>query len=123
MTPGGGLTACLACGHPELHTSRDFPRAIGIGIVVLAALLAPFTYYISLAVAGLLDALLYKISPNVVTCYVCQAAHRGFAPEPRHPAFDLTIEERLRFGERAVMGKPMREDPVRGTAGAPDPEH
>ncbi len=120
LTVDGGLTACLACGHQELHTARDFPQALGIGIVVLAALLAPFTYYASLAVAGLLDALLYRFSPNVVACYVCQAAHRGFNQVPRHPAFDRTIEERLRFGERAVMGSPMRPG---GTAGAAEPEH
>jgi len=33
---------------------------------------------------------------------------------------DRTIEERLKFGENAVMGSPMREG---GTAGAPEPEH
>ncbi|MAE28347.1 MAG: hypothetical protein QF599_04140 [Planctomycetota bacterium] len=120
LTDDGGLTACLACGHPELHTSKDFPQALGIGIVVVAALLAPFTFYASLAVAGLLDALLYRFSPNVVACYACEAAHRGFHAKPRHPGFDRTIFERLRFGERAVMGSPMRPG---GTAGAEDPEH
>jgi hypothetical protein len=75
---------------------------------------------VSLAVAALLDAGLYRFAPNVVVCYVCGARHRGFAPEPRHPRFDLAIAERLRFGARAVMGAPMRAG---GTAGAPEPEH
>ena len=35
-------------------------------------------------------------------------------------SFDREIDERLRYGERAVMGKPMRES---GTANAPEPEH
>lgn len=121
LEPGGGLHACLACGHPELYTRKDFPPALGISIVVVAALLVPFTpYYSSLAGAALLDALLYRLAPDMVVCYRCQAAHRGFATEPRHPRFDRTIEERLRYGERAVMGSPMRPG---GTAGAPDPEH
>jgi len=51
---------------------------------------------------------------------VCGARHRGFSPRPRHPRFDREIDERLRYGERAVMGKPMREG---GTADAPEPEH
>jgi hypothetical protein len=51
---------------------------------------------------------------------VCLARHHRFCPQPRHPRFDREIEERLKFGERAVMGKPMREG---GTAGAPEPEH
>lgn len=108
------------CGHPELYTRKRFPRATGIAIVVVAALLAPSTHYASLAAAALLDLLLYRMLPDEVVCYVCAAEHRGFPTEPRHPRFDREIAERLRFGARAVMGKPMREG---GTADAPDPEH
>ena len=116
----GGLRACARCGHPELYTQKDFPRSAGIAIVVAAAVLAPFTYYASLGAAAALDALLYWLAPNAVVCYACRARHRGFAREPAHPRFDREIDERLKFGERAVMGKPMRPG---GTAGAPEPEH
>ena len=120
LTAEGGLLACLACGHPELYTQRDFPRPVGITIVVLAAVLAPFTSYVSLFVAALLDAAFYHLAPAVVVCYACHARHRGLQPSPRHPAFDREIEERLLYGKRAVMGKPMRPG---GTADAPEPEH
>ena len=120
LTEEGGLRACLACGHPELFTHKDFPRGLGIALVVLAAILAPITYYVSLAVAAALDALLYRFAGDLVACYACGAQHRGFAARPRHPRFDRTIEERLRYGEKAVMGSPMRPG---GTAGAPEPEH
>jgi len=120
LSPEGGLLRCIACGHPELFTQKAFPRALGLGIVVAAALLAPFTKYASLAVAALLDAILYRFAPDVVECYACGSRHRGFARSPRHPRFDREIDERLKFGRRAVMGKPMREG---GTADAPEPEH
>lgn len=120
LTAKGGLTGCLACSHPELFTKKDFPQALGIALVVTAALLAPFTWYLSLVVVALVDALLYLFAGNVVVCYQCRAEHRGFHPEPRHPAFDREIEERLLYGEKAVMGKPMLPG---GTADAPDPEH
>ncbi len=116
----GGLSGCLACGHPELYTHKDFPRALGLCIVVAAAIAAPFTWYASLVVALVLDSLIYLVAPSVVACYACGARHRGFAPQPRHPGFDRQIEERLRYGERAVMGKPMRPG---GSADAPEPEH
>jgi hypothetical protein len=116
----GGLQTCLVCGHPELHTAKDFPRALGIGIVVVAAVLAPFTYYISLGVAALLDLAIYHMAPEVVTCYVCNSEHRAFPDTPRHPRFDLQIADRLQYGERAVMGKAMRPG---GTADGPEPEH
>lgn len=120
LTAEGGLLACLACGHPELYTQKRFPRALGLSIVALAALAAPFTAYLSLAAAAALDALLYWRAPDEVRCYVCSATHHGFHPQPRHPSFDREIQERLVHGERAVMGRPMRPG---GTAGAPEPEH
>ena len=120
LSADGGLQGCLACGHPELYTQRDFPRRTGICVVVLAAALAPATHYLSLVVAAGVDGVLYRFAPAVVVCYACQARHRGFAPEPRHPRFDLGIAERLRYGTKAVMGTPMRPG---GTAGAPEPEH
>jgi hypothetical protein len=120
IAPGGGLLGCLACGHAELYTRKGFPTAVGIGIVVVAAVLAPVTMYASLVAAAGIDFALYHLVRDVVVCYACGAEHRGFPPEPRHPRFDREIEERLKFGERAVMGRPMRAG---GTAGAPDPEH
>jgi len=120
LAPGGGLLGCLACGHPELFTRKDLAPAIGILVVVVAAVLAPFTMYLSLAVAALVDLALYMAVRDVVTCYLCRAEHRGFPREPRHPRFDREIDERLRYGPRAVMGRPMRAG---GTADAPDPEH
>jgi len=120
VTGSGGLIGCLACAHPELYAQKSFPRALGLTILGAAAVLAPFTWYASLAVAALLDWALYRAAPDEIVCYVCGSRHRGFAREPVHPRFDREIDERLKFGERAVMGKPMREG---GTAGAPDPEH
>lgn len=119
-TQTGGLNGCLHCAHPELYTQKVFPRALGIGIVVVSAIMAPFTMYISLLVGALLDWLLYQFAPDMLVCYACKAEHKGFKNDPRHPRFDRTIEERLKYGEKAVMGAPMRDG---GTAGAPDPEH
>ncbi len=120
-TPSGGLNGCLACGHEELYTRKDFPPALGIGVVVVAAALVPFVpYYLSLVAAALIDFLLHFFAPDVVTCYICRAEHRRYPADPRHPRFDRTIEERLKYGEKAVMGSPKRAG---GTADAPEPEH
>jgi len=120
LSDGGGLHGCLGCGHPELYTQKDFPRAAGLAIVVVAAILAPFTWYLSLVVAAAIDAAIWWFGPDVVLCYVCRARHHRFPTPPRHPRFDREIDERLRHGERAVMGRPMRPG---GTADAPEPEH
>jgi len=57
---------------------------------------------VGLAAAALLDAALYAFAPRVVICYVCGAEHRGFALQPKHPRFDREIDERLKFGGKAV---------------------
>jgi hypothetical protein len=121
ISGAGGVVGCLGCGHPELYRQKEFPKSLGISIVVLAAAAAPFTkFYWSLFAAALIDALLYWVLPERLECYVCKTRHQGFAANPRHPRFDREIEERLKYGERAVMGRPMRPG---GTANAPEPEH
>ena len=116
----GGIWACCKCGHPELFTRRDLPQKIGISVVVIAAILAPFTNYLSLAAAAIIDCILFFAMPSVATCYICLTEHRGYAPQPTHPRYDPEIADRVRFGDKAVMGAPMREG---GTANAPDPHH
>ena len=69
---------------------------------------------------AVIDLVLYIVVSDMTACYLCQATHHGFLATPKHPRFDREIEERLKYGEKAVMGKPMREG---GTAGAPEPEH
>ena len=116
----GGLYECQACGHNELYTSKDLPKALGLGVVVIAAILAPWTNYISLFVAGAIDFGLYFLLPETVFCYACETEHRGFSETPRHPRFDLQIADRLKYGKKAVMGKPQL---ATGTADGPEPEH
>ncbi len=120
VTADGGLCGCQACGHNELYSGKDFPKLLGVGIVVIAAGFAPFTNYISLFVAAGIDCVLWFLLPETVICYVCETEHRGFGNEPRHPRYDLQIADRLKYGDKAVMGKPARPE---GTADGPEPEH
>ena len=85
---------CPACDGEQLYVQRDFNQKAGLAIVALGAVLAPFTpYYASLFVAAAIDAVLYALLPEITICYRCQAHFRGFAPNPRHQAFDLHLAE------------------------------
>jgi hypothetical protein len=85
---------CPACDGAELYVQRDFNQKMGLLIVVIGGALAPFTpYYSSLFVAGLVDAALYAVLPEITICYRCQAHFRGFRRNPRHNPFDLHIAE------------------------------
>jgi len=103
----GSLLACLACGHDQLYHARDFPRALGIGIVVVAAVLAPFTAYLSLFVAAAADAILAWRVPRRLHCYRCGTVHRGFPEAALWPPFDLEVADVHRYGERAAVARTL----------------
>jgi len=85
---------CPACTGDRLYVQRDFNQKAGLGIVIVGALLAPFTpYYASLGIAAAVDALLYLALPEITICYRCQAHFRGFVRNPQHEAFDLHVAE------------------------------
>lgn len=52
-------------------------------IVLLGALLVPFTYGLSLPVLILVDWILYRRVPDVAVCYRCGAEYRQFGSIPR----------------------------------------
>ena len=88
------VDTCPACQGKQLYVQRDFNQRAGLAIVVVGALLAPFTpFYSSLLVAAAIDAALYALLPEITVCYRCQAHFRGFARNPAHQAFDLHTAE------------------------------
>ena len=89
---------CAACGHDELYFQKDFNRATGITLVVIGAILAPFTYFISLLLVTILDWTIWRLVKNVVVCYRCQAVHRGYDVPPGVKAFDLATHDRHVYG-------------------------
>ena len=85
---------CPACAGEQLFVQRDFNQRMGLAVVVVGAVLAPFTpYYSSLFVAAIVDAALYAVLPEITICYRCQAHFRGFRRHSKHQAFDLHIAE------------------------------
>jgi hypothetical protein len=87
------LERCPACDGALLYVQRDFNQKAGLAVVIVGAVLAPFTYYLSLVAAALIDAGLYLLLPEITVCYRCHAHFRGFARNPAHAAFDLHIAE------------------------------
>jgi hypothetical protein len=90
------LERCLACGGAQLYVQRDFNQKAGLAVVIVGAVLAPFTYYLSLVAAALIDAGLFLLLPEITVCYRCQAHYRRFARNPRHQPFDLHIAEQYK---------------------------
>jgi len=103
----GAVAGCPACGHEMLYRQKDFRQAIGCLVVLAAALLAPFTYYLSLVAAALVDLALYHLAGDVIICYrvPCRAHVRGLPAGPKVGAFDLSIHDYHRMlARREVEG-------------------
>lgn len=93
------IDRCAACGHDQLYFQKDFNRTTGVALVAIGAVLAPFTYFISLAAVTILDYVIWRIVKNVIVCYQCQAVHRGYPQNPAIKPFDLVIHDRHVYGE------------------------
>ena len=77
---------CSICQCRQFYLSKDFNRALGCAILLVSIVLVPRTYGLSLPVAALVDWILYKRVPAMVTCYQCGGEFRGFsAPDLLKP--------------------------------------
>lgn len=103
-SPDRGLHACAVCGNLELYRKKDFPHWLGMLLLFLACVAFLVTNYLYqqwlawaiLLGSAVLDCLLYLAVGDVVVCYRCGAHHRGFAANPAHHPFELSVGERYR---------------------------
>lgn len=111
-TAGGRVAHCPLCGCGELYVTREFPRGIGLAVVGIAATASfvvygatssPYYSLLPLAAATILDAILYRFTPPLVVCYLCQAFLSGARTEGLLP-FDAPKGLQYEF-RRDKMGK------------------
>lgn len=94
------IAACPACGCPDLYRQRDFNRKLGFAIVLLGGILAPWTRYTSILGCLLIDVIIYRLTRDVVLCYHCHAAMRGFPGESEIGEYDLNVSDKYLKIER-----------------------
>ena len=99
------LSACPQCGCRELFIRKDFPQKIGIAIVIVAGvtflvLAASRRWFylgvLVLAVAVVVDLVLYAIVPKLTVCYRCRGEFRDVPLNPEHGGYELAVGEKYR---------------------------
>lgn len=92
---------CAVCRGGEMFVRKDFPQALGVGIVVVFGLVALYFFRTSLliawsvlAAAVVLDLVIYAFLGKVTTCYSCRAEYRKCKLNPGHDGFDLATSEK-----------------------------
>ncbi|MFQ5677019.1 MAG: hypothetical protein ACE5G1_14070 [bacterium] len=91
MQSGGKVDRCVLCDKNRFYVQKDFNPRLGILIFAIGVIFSYHTYFISLAVATLIDFILYKVLKTVTICYSCRAVYRGFEEDPTHRGFDHNI--------------------------------
>ena len=97
------FSSCPLCESKHFYRQKDFNRTLGLGLILLGAILVPFTYGISLPVIWLFDLMLYRKVPNMAVCYKCDAEYREFKiPESVKPYSHYTADYSERFEQKTA---------------------
>jgi len=95
------VDVCAVCGCREFFIRKDFPQKVGLAVVIVFGLIALYYFTISvliawgvLALAVLIDVVIYCLTGTVTTCYNCRANYRKYTPNPEHEGFDLATSEK-----------------------------
>jgi hypothetical protein len=87
---------CPVCEGGDFYVRRDFDPKTGLAFVIVGALISAVFYWFNrdiiaysiLAVAVVIDLLIYRRLKDITVCYRCHAEFRGSYPRTAN-AFDL----------------------------------
>ena len=106
---GTEVTVCNVCGYEHLHLRKEFPRPIGMAIVVIAAIsmwwMPGKIFWLPLIIASLIDLVLYQVLPWKIVCYVCSTEYSGYQPSEDQAPYDLELAteyKRLRWPKKGA---------------------
>ncbi len=118
----GELRYCPMCTTSDLYIQKDFPKGLGLFIVLVGFAIStvfwyyemPLLTYLVLIISIALDFLLYYRVRDVTICYRCQSQIRGMGSSPagRFKPFDLGTGERYR--QERMRAEQIRESSREG---------
>ena len=87
------FSICPICDCKDLYRKKDFNQAVGCIIILIGAILVPWTYGVSLLVLSLVDFFLYQRVKDSVECYKCKSEYKNIAVPTQIKSFDHHIAE------------------------------
>jgi DNA-directed RNA polymerase subunit RPC12/RpoP len=107
-----GVDRCPVCGGADFYGRKDFDPKVGLTVVIIGIAISAGFYwfkrdliaYSILAVATLIDRIVYQRLKDLTVCYRCHTEFRG--PEARRaPAFDLKTADVLEQEYERKIGR------------------
>ena len=74
-------------------------------LFVIAAILVPWTYGLSLVVLYLMDVFLFKKIGNIASCYKCNTIFRDVKNLPEISPFDHEMNDRIVYSDHDYKGE------------------
>ena len=107
-----GVDRCPVCTGADFYTRKDFNPKIGVTIVAIGATISAVFYWYKrdliaygiLAVATLVDLVIYGRLKEVTVCYRCHSEFRG-TYKCTAPAFDLHTADVLELEYERRIGR------------------
>ena len=106
------IDACPVCSGPDFYLRKDFDPKLGLTVVVIGAVISGVFYwfgedliaYSILALAVLVDLVVYGRLGDVTVCYRCHSEFRGkYQRTASH--FDLHIADKLEQEYERKIGR------------------
>jgi uncharacterized protein (DUF983 family) len=103
---------CPVCGGTDFYIRKDFDPKIGLTVVIIGALISAAFYWYGrdliaygiLAVAALVDLVVYGRLKDLTVCYRCHSEFRG-KYQRQAPAFDLHTADLLELEYERRIGR------------------
>jgi DNA-directed RNA polymerase subunit RPC12/RpoP len=113
----GQIARCVVCPSRELFVRKDFPRRLGLSIMIAGFAASCVTLYYNQVIATyailfgtvIIDAILYVAMGDVLECYRCHAEYRGAGGLSAHGPFHLETHERGRQQAARMAESPAGE--------------
>ena len=79
---------CPDCGCPDLYKEKNFPKPLGLFILIVGIVTSFWTYGLSLIGIAIIDGLIYLIVPDQLVCYRCRRVYRDIPIPKDRKGFD-----------------------------------
>lgn len=98
------LLKCPVCACRQLFRRRDFPQGLGLTMVIVAGFLSVVLFafrhvtaaIVVLALAVLIDGVIWFFTGECVVCYRCRSEFRGEEISPEVESWEIEIGEKYR---------------------------
>lgn len=101
------LKECPVCTRQDFYKQKDFNRAIGVGLFVMAAIASIWTFGLSLVALYLVDLFLFRKLAMVAICYKCRTNFRKLKNMSDIREYDHEMNDRIVYSDHDFKGKPL----------------